>query len=97
VLPLSYDTKIFLKILKYCIKPNKEMATPVINKKLKSFFQALWLTKRVKKMARMKKNNKFKIPPVLVGEPKTLRLGSCENMVDKISVIKKAERIKNGR
>ncbi|KKQ20556.1 MAG: hypothetical protein US35_C0037G0003 [Parcubacteria group bacterium GW2011_GWA2_37_10] len=95
--PSSKETKTSFRILKYWTMVSEEIKTPATNNALNNFFQLFSSVKRAKKQAKAKKNSKFKTPPALCGEPKTLNTGSCENRVDKIRVIKKAESISKGK
>ena len=61
-----------------------------------NFSQPSSLTKSAKIIIKRKRNNKFKSPPALVGEPKILNLISCENIVDKIRTARKEESKRNG-
>ena len=88
VAPVSKPRKIFLNKPKYCTIPNKLAKTPAIKFILINLFQNSPLMKIAIKTAKTKKNNKFKMPPDLGGEPNMLNLGSCENMVDKIKTMK---------
>jgi hypothetical protein len=96
-LPVPKERKIFLNILKYWTTANEEIKIPAINNKLNNFFQLFSSVKRVRKTTKITKNNIFKTPPALLGEPKILNTKSCENIVAKIKISKKPKSKKNGK
>ncbi len=61
-----------------------------------NFSQPSSLIKSAKIIIKIKKNNEFKSPPALVGDPKILNLTSCENIVDKIRTARKEKIKRNG-
>ena len=75
---------------------NNEAINPEANNRWKNFSHWLLLIKITKIIDKIKKNNKFKTPPDLAGEPKILNKISSENIVAIIKLTKKAPRIKSG-
>ena len=88
VAPVSKPKNTFLNKPKYWMIASKLAKNPAIRFTFNNLSQDSPLIKRAIKIVKIKKNNKFKVPPALAGEPKKLNLRSCENMVDRIKKAK---------
>ncbi|OGZ66524.1 MAG: hypothetical protein A3C58_01475 [Candidatus Staskawiczbacteria bacterium RIFCSPHIGHO2_02_FULL_34_10] len=95
--PLSNEINTFFKRLKYCTMANADAKNPVANKIRNNFSHWFLLIKIVKRTEKIKKNKRFSTPPDLVGDPNMLKLTSCENKVDRITVVKNPPRSSMGR
>ncbi len=97
VRPPSKEIKTFLKRLKNWTIANKEASVPTTRFIFNNLSQLSFLTNKAEKIEKIKINERFNNPLVLVRKPKILNLIFSENIVDIIKVSKKPESARNGR